>query len=64
MFLKSFEQIRETFKETFVRFFPGGEADLRLEENVDALEAHIDIIARRAASACKTLPCCRAASGH
>ena len=46
MFLKSFEQIRETFKGTFVRFFPGGEADLRLEENVDALEAHIDIIAR------------------
>ena len=46
MFLKSFEQIRETFKETFIRFFPGGEADLQLEENVDALEAHIDIIAR------------------
>ncbi len=46
IFLKSFEQIREKFKETFVRFFPGGEADLRLEENVDALEAHIDIIAR------------------
>ena len=46
MFLQSFEQIRETFKGAFVRFFPGGEADLRLEENVDALEAHIDIIAR------------------
>ena len=46
MFLKSFEQIREKFKGTFVRFFPGGEADLRLEENVDSLEAHIDIIAR------------------
>ena len=46
MFLKSFEQIREQFKGTFVRFFPGGEADLRLEENIDALEAHINIIAR------------------
>ena len=46
MFLQSFEQIREKFKGTFIRFFPGGEADLRLEENVDALEAHIDIIAR------------------
>lgn len=46
IFLKSFEQIREKFKETFVRFFPGGEADLHLEENVDALEAQIDIIAR------------------
>ena len=46
IFLKSFEQIREKFKDTFVRFFPGGEADLHLEENVDALEAHIDIIAR------------------
>ena len=46
MFLKSFEQIREKFKGTFTRFFPGGEADLRLEENIDALEAHIDIIAR------------------
>ena len=46
MFLQSFEQIREKFKGSFVRFFPGGEADLRLEENVDALEAHIDIIAR------------------
>ena len=46
MFLKSFEQIREQFKGSFVRFFAGGEADLRLEENADALEAHIDIIAR------------------
>ena len=46
MFLKSFEQIRAQFKGTFVRFFPGGEADLRLEENADALEARIDIIAR------------------
>ena len=46
IFRESFHQIREKFRETFARFFPGGEADLRLEENVDPLEANIDIIAR------------------
>ena len=46
MFNETFAQIREKFKETYTRFFPGGEADLRLEENVDPLEAGIDITAR------------------
>ena len=46
MFVETFDQIREKFRETYVSFFPGGEADLKLEENVDALEANIDIIAR------------------
>ena len=46
IFRETFHQIREKFRETFARFFPGGEADLRLEEDVDPLEANIDIIAR------------------
>jgi len=46
IFSETFEQIRQKFKETFVRFFDGGEADLRLEADVDPLEAGIDIIAR------------------
>ena len=46
MFVETFEQIRIKFKETFSRFFPGGQADLLLEADVDPLEANIDIIAR------------------
>ena len=46
IFLDSFAQIREKFQETFARFFPGGDADLRLQEDTDALEAEIEIIAR------------------
>ncbi len=45
MFVEAFEQIRGKFRETFVRFFAGGEADLRMQEGVDPLEAEIDIIA-------------------
>jgi chromosome segregation protein len=46
MFSETFAQIREKFQETYARFFPGGEADLKLEENVDPLEAGIEITAR------------------
>ncbi|MEE3257874.1 MAG: chromosome segregation protein SMC [Candidatus Latescibacterota bacterium] len=46
MFNETFAQIREKFKETYTRFFPGGEADLTLEEGVDSLEAGIEITAR------------------
>ncbi len=46
MFQETFAQIREKFQGTFTRFFEGGQADLKLEEGVDPLEASIDIIAR------------------
>ena len=45
-FLDTFEEIRNNFRETFIRFFEGGEADLNLEENADPLEADIRITAR------------------
>jgi len=43
-----FRVVRANFKETFQRFFQGGEADLRLPENEDPLEAQIEITARPA----------------
>lgn len=46
-FLDTFEQIRKNFIDTFRTLFdPGDEADLRLEEGVDPLEAKIEIIAK------------------
>ena len=45
-FTETFELIKENFKTTFTRFFEGGEADIRLEAEVDPLEADIEIIAR------------------
>ncbi len=47
-FLETFEQISENFKTTFQSLFDGGEADLRLEPNIDPLEAKIEIIAKPA----------------
>ena len=46
IFRETFQQIREKFRETFARFFPGGEADLQLEADTDPLESNIEIIAR------------------
>lgn len=46
-FLEVFNQIKENFNKTFLTLFdPGDEADLILEENVDPLEAKIEIIAK------------------
>ncbi len=46
-FLDTFEKIRQNFIETFRTLFdPGDEADLKLEEGVDPLEARIEIIAK------------------
>ena len=46
-FLDTFALIRRNFIETFKSLFdPGDECDLRLEEDVDPLEARIDIMAK------------------
>lgn len=46
-FLDTFEKIRQNFIETFRTLFdPGDEADLKLEEGIDPLEARIEIIAK------------------
>jgi chromosome segregation protein len=46
MFRETFEEIRQKFRVTYARFFPGGEADLQIEDDVDPLESNIEIIAR------------------
>lgn len=46
-FLETFNQIRLNFIETFKSLFdPGDECDLKLEEEVDPLEARIEIVAK------------------
>lgn len=47
MFLETFDKIRQNFIATFKELFlEGDECDLRLEENIDPLEANIEIIAK------------------
>jgi chromosome segregation protein len=47
LFLETFNQIRVSFIDIFRTLFDqGDEADLRLEENIDPLEAKIEIIAK------------------
>jgi len=47
LFMETFDKIRENFIRVFRSLFnPGDEADLRLEDNVDPLEAKIEIIAK------------------
>ncbi len=43
LFMTTFEEIRKNFRETFLRLFEGGEADLWLQESDDPLEATIEI---------------------
>ena len=45
LFTESLETIRANFQALFRRVFGGGEADIVLEEDVDILEAGIDIVA-------------------
>jgi chromosome segregation protein len=43
LFQETFGKIRENFRNTFVRLFEGGEADLWLEDREDPLESIIEI---------------------
>ncbi|MBI5236938.1 MAG: chromosome segregation protein SMC [Deltaproteobacteria bacterium] len=45
-FRNSFDEINETFKTTFPRFFSGGRAELRLTDEADMLECGIEIVAQ------------------
>ena len=42
-FREVFQEIQKHFRKTFIKFFPGGEADLKLETETDPLEADIEI---------------------
>jgi len=46
LFEKTFQEIRSHFHELFRKLFGGGRADIILEEDVDILDAGIDIIAQ------------------
>jgi len=50
-----FAQVKTNFQETFRKFFHGGEADLRLADNEDVLEAQIEIMARPAGKQLRAL---------
>jgi len=43
LFMRTFDAIRVNFRETFLRLFEGGEADIWLQEGEDPLEAPIEI---------------------
>ncbi|MEK7679240.1 MAG: chromosome segregation protein SMC, partial [Deltaproteobacteria bacterium] len=45
-FKSAFDEINETFKSTFPRFFSGGRAELRLTDEADMLECGIEIVAQ------------------
>ena len=45
-FTRTYDAIKEFFKETYTMFFEGGEAHLRLVGDNDPLEASIEIIAK------------------
>ncbi len=46
MFLDTFEQVRENFRQVFAELFTGGEANIRMINEDDPLETPIEIIAR------------------
>ncbi len=45
-FSKTFEEVREHFRETFRRLFGGGRADIVLDDASNVLESGVDVVAR------------------
>jgi len=54
-FLETFAIIRTNFQRTYAQFFEGGEADVYLAEDMDPLEARIEIVARPRGKILKSL---------
>jgi chromosome segregation protein len=46
LFLEAFTAVRANFQKIFRQLFGGGRADVTLEENVDVLDAGVEIVAR------------------
>ncbi len=55
LFAREFEVIRESFKETFLEFFGGGQASLELEDPDDILNSGIEIKVQPPGKSLKTL---------
>jgi chromosome segregation protein len=54
-FQETFNLVRENFRTIFRKLFGGGKADIQLEEDVDILEAGIEIIAQPPGKGAKTI---------
>ncbi len=54
-FLDTFNKVREHFQEMFRKMFGGGKADVMLEEDVDVLDAGIEIMAKPPGKTLKSL---------
>ncbi len=55
LFSREFENIKNSFKETFLEFFGGGQASLELEDESDVLSSGIEIKVQPPGKALKTL---------
>ena len=55
LFSREFENIRQSFKETFLEFFGGGQASLELEDPNDVLNSGIEIRVQPPGKSLKTL---------
>jgi chromosome segregation protein len=54
-FIETFKQVRENFREVFITLFEGGEADIRLEDDADPLNARIAVYARPSGKSMKNI---------